>query len=78
MIDLYLSVKIRSNDEIDKYDNDQLEKERVEFKNQDHYDVLKLINYIKISIEILMKMRSEDFNEEKNKILLTRKLQKPK
>jgi len=78
LIDLYLSVKIRSNDEIDKYDNDQLEKERVEFKNQDHYDVLKLINYIKISIEILMKMRSEDFNEEKNKILLTRKLQKPK
>ncbi len=78
MIDLYLSVKIRSNDEIDKYDNDQLEKERIEFKNQDHYDVLKLINYIKISIEILMKMRSEDFNEEKNKILLTRKLQKPK
>ena len=63
---------------IDKYDNDQLEKERIEFKNQDHYDVLKLINYIKISIEILMKMRSEDFNEEKNKILLTRKLQKPK
>ena len=78
MIDLYLSVKIRSNDEIDKYDNDQLEKERIEFKNQDHYDVLKLINYIKISIEILMKMRSEDFNEEKNKILLTRKLQKQK
>jgi hypothetical protein len=78
LIDLYLSVKIRSNDEIDKYDNDQLEKERIEFKNQDHYDVLKLINYIKISIEILMKMRSEDFNEEKNKILLTRKLQKPK
>ena len=78
MIDLYLSVKVRSNDEIDKYDNDQLEKERIEFKNQDHYDVLKLINYIKISIEILMKMRSEDFNEEKNKILLTRKLQKQK
>ena len=74
MIDLYLSVKIRSNDEIDKYDNDQLEKERVEFKKSEHYDVLKLINYIKISIEILMKMRSEDFNEEKNKILITKKL----
>jgi hypothetical protein len=66
-------VKIRSNDEIDKYDNEQLEKERVEFKKKDHYDALKLINYIKISIEILMKMRSEDFNEEKNKVLLTRK-----
>lgn len=56
LIDLYLSVKIRSNDEIDHYDEDSLSKERQKLLEMDPFTVL---DYVKTSIEILMNMKYE-------------------
>lgn len=58
LIDLYLSVKIRKNEEIDKFDSKQLDKERNELM-EEQYPILTLVNYIQTSIEILMKLKNE-------------------
>eukprot|EP00347_Sterkiella_histriomuscorum_P023839 403333209 len=58
LIDLYLSVKIRSNDEIDNYTEDMLSKERQKLRDTDAYTIL---DYIKTSIEILMNMKMEEY-----------------
>lgn len=44
VLELYLSVKIRSDDEIDDYGKDLFQKEKGEMKNIDGF---KLIDYIK-------------------------------
>lgn len=62
IIDLYLDVKIRSSDEIDKYDTNQYEKERVKLEK---LPLLNIIEYIKASIEILMNMKLDE-NEQKS------------
>lgn len=62
MIDLYLSVKIRSNEEIDNYDETMLLKERQRLRE---VDLLTVLDYIKCSIEILMNMKMEE-NEYEN------------
>ena len=70
LVDLYLSVKIRSNDEvritsvyvtlqIDNYNEDLLAKERKKLKEA---EATTLIEYIKTSIEILMNMRLEEYS----------------
>jgi hypothetical protein len=66
LIDLYLSVKIRTNEEIDIYDENQLAKERKKLESQNKVDEMTLIEYIKLSIEILMNMKYEDFEKEAN------------
>lgn len=66
LIDLYLSVKIRTNEEIDIYDEHKLENERDKLKAQNKVDEITLIDYIKLSIEILMNMKFEDFQKESN------------
>lgn len=66
LIDLYLSVKIRTNEEIDVYDENQLAKERKKLECQNKVDEMTLIEYIKLSIEILMNMKYEDFEKEAN------------
>jgi hypothetical protein len=67
-LELYLSVKIRSDEEIDDYNKDLFEKEKEELVGVDGYD---LIDYIKSSIEVLMNMKMEetdqtDFEKEQN------------
>lgn len=57
LIDLYLSVKIRSNDEIDDYNEEMLTKEREKLRDTDAFTVLE---YVKSSIEILMNMKMDE------------------
>ncbi len=57
VLELYLSVKIRSDDEIDDYGKDLFQKEKGEMKNIDGF---KLIDYIKQSVEMLMNMKMDD------------------
>lgn len=78
LIDLYLSVKIRSNDEIDQYNHDVLHDERVKLKSKQNVNKITLINYIKASIEILMNMKSEEFLANNRKILLGREKESKK
>ncbi len=59
LVDLYLSVKIRSNEEIDNYSEELLSKERGKLKD---CEAGTLIEYIKTSIEILMNMRLEEYH----------------
>ena len=63
LVDLFLSVKIRTNEEIDGYDKDKLSNERVRLHNEQKICNLTLLEYIKTSIEILMNMKSEEFFE---------------
>jgi archaellum component FlaC len=72
LIDLYLSVKIRSNEEvrvianmkIDNYNEHVLREERERLKETDPFTVL---DYIKTSIEILMNMKMEEHETEQEK-----------
>lgn len=74
IIDLYLQVKIRSNDEvsplkadraqIDMFESDQLTKERERLSK---LDSLTVLDYIRTSIEILMQMKFDDDKEGSGK-----------
>ena len=66
LIDLYLSVKIRSNEEIDAYNEDILQEERERLAETSPFTILE---YIKTSIEILMNMKMEEHQDQvaKNK-----------
>jgi hypothetical protein len=57
LLELYLSVKIRSDDEIDNYTEEQFKEEKKQMREVDGFT---LIDYIKSSIEILMNMKIED------------------
>ena len=61
MLELYLSVKIRSDEEIDDYNKDLFEKEKGELKDIDGYE---LIDFIKSSIEVLMNMKMDESETE--------------
>ena len=67
LVDLFLSVKIRTNEEIDGYNKDKLADERVRLHNEQKICNLTLVDYIKTSIEILMNMKSEEFIEANKK-----------
>jgi hypothetical protein len=60
LLELYLSVKIRSDDEIDNYTEEQFKQEKLQMMEVDGFT---LIDYIKSSIEILMNMKIEE-NEQ--------------
>lgn len=60
LIDLYLSVKIRSNEEIDAYNEKVLTEERERLQDTSPYTILE---YIKTSIEILMNMKMEEHQD---------------
>jgi len=60
VLELYLSVKIRSDEEIDEYNKDLFDKEKDELAGVDGYD---LIDYIKSSIEVLMNMKMEETDQ---------------
>lgn len=55
--DLYLDVKIRSSEEIEKYDTEEFEKERAKLGQ---LTLMNIIDYIKSSIEILMNMKLDE------------------
>jgi hypothetical protein len=63
LLELYLSVKIRSDEEIDGYTEEQF---KVEKRQMREVDGFTLIDYIKSSIEILMNMKIEEGNEPPN------------
>lgn len=50
------------------YDENKLGQEREKLKNASKVDEMTLIEYIKLSIEILMNMKYEDFEKEANMI----------
>ena len=58
IIDLYLNVKIRSQEEISAMNEDAMEREKLKLETTDTLDI---IDYIKHSVEILMHMRMEEF-----------------
>lgn len=57
ILELYLSVKIRSDEEIDGYGKELFEKEKKDMVMVDGY---ALIDLVKGSIEMLMNMRMDD------------------
>jgi len=59
LIDLYLSVKVRSVEDLEKVDEEGLEREGNELAGA---NPLVLIDYIKASIEILLKLKDEKNN----------------
>ena len=59
LIDLYLSVKIRSNEDIEKCNNETLEAERMQLKTS-QISTITFLNYIQTSLEILMGMKIEE------------------
>lgn len=65
LIDLYLNVKVRSKEEINDYDEDDLEKERENLYSTSPID---LITYIQTSVEILMNIKVEDYISHKKDV----------
>lgn len=63
MIEMFLSVKVRSNKEITGFDPSQFDEEREALSNTSIED---LIGYVKTSIEILMGLKTEEYLEYKN------------
>lgn len=57
VLELYLSVRIRSDEEIDAYDARVFDLEKQEMN---HIDGFTLIDYIKSSVEILMHMKQNE------------------
>jgi hypothetical protein len=68
VLELYLSVKIRSDDEIDNYNEDFFKEEKRQLRDLDGFT---LIDYIKTSIEVLMNMKVEEQDEMENPDLFT-------
>lgn len=59
IVDLFLNVKIRSQDQIASMTEEAMEKEKTKLMATDTVDIL---DYIKQSIEILMHMRMDEFD----------------
>jgi hypothetical protein len=53
LINLYLGVKVRKNDEIEDIDSNLINMERKRLRNED-VSAMTLITYIKVSIETLI------------------------
>lgn len=61
VLELFLSVKIRSDEEIENYNKDTFEKEKTDLNDIDGF---VLIDYIKQSIEMLMNMKMEETQQQ--------------
>ncbi len=61
-----MDVKIRSNDEIDAYSESDLEKEKQHLLEK--VSPNEIIDYIKNSIEILLNMKDDDYEEIKQEL----------
>jgi hypothetical protein len=62
IIELYLNVKVRSNEEITNYDETTFDKEKAKLREIQSHTVL---DYIRSSIEILMNLKTEDQDNKK-------------
>ena len=67
LIDLYLKVKIRDNDSVGNYSEDQLRMEKLNIK-QSGVNELTLIDYIQLSVEFILRM--DDFQKTQNKVII--------
>jgi hypothetical protein len=62
LIDLYLCVKVRKNEDIEKLTSDNVDSERENLKNLSLTDI---INYIQNSIDCLVDLRANEKYQEK-------------
>jgi hypothetical protein len=62
LIDLYLSVKVRKSEELEKLTAENIEMERNIIK---HLPINDIINYIQNSIDTLVEIRSNELYEQK-------------
>ena len=69
LIDLYLSVKIRKNSDLDKLSADAYRLEKAKLKKHKHLDEATLVNYIQECISILMRMRLEEFMDHRKDVI---------
>lgn len=61
IIELYLAIKIRSTEELDKITEEILEEEKIRLESATGFSVLE---YIRTSIEIIMNLKVEDLEKE--------------
>ena len=66
LIDLYLCVKVRKSEEIEKLTSENIDSERQDLKNLPLTDI---INYIQNSIDVLVELRANEKYEQKMEIL---------
>ena len=66
LIDLYLCVKVRKSEEIEKLTSESIDSERQDLKNLPLTDI---INYIQNSIDVLVELRANEKYEQKMEIL---------
>ena len=67
LIDLFLKVKVRSSEDIEKYNSTQMKEEKKELEGTKG---LELVDFIKSNVEILLNIKSEeDSFSENNKSL---------
>ena len=60
LVDLYLSVKIRTNHDLNEYDKEKMAEEKANILSENALDLPTLIYYIQTSIQILINMKDED------------------
>ena len=65
IIDLYLAIKIRSTEELDKINDGNLKTEKE--KLMDNVDSFQILEYIRSSIEIIMNLKIEDLERNDDK-----------
>lgn len=63
IIELYLAIKIRSTDELDKITDNVLEEEKQKLEK---VNGLQVLEYVRTSIEIIMNLKIEDLEKEFN------------
>ena len=65
IIDLYLAIKIRSTEELDRINEGNLNDEKDKLMSQ--ADCFQILEYIRSSIEIIMNLKIEDLEKNENK-----------
>lgn len=63
LVDLYLKVKVRSSEDIEKYNSTQMEMEKKELKGTTGHS---LVDLIRSNVEILLNIKSEDESFSEN------------
>lgn len=65
IVDLYLAIKIRSTEELDQINEDNLKGEKKKLLK--NCDCFQLLEYIRSSIEIIMNLKIEDLEKNDQK-----------
>lgn len=63
LVDLYLKVKVRSSEDIEKYDSSQMDDEKKELKDTPG---LTLVDLVKSNVEILLNIKSDEESFSEN------------